>query len=478
MKIFLSSALILFSLNAFAGPRAGELFDRLMSEEPPPDWFSTLVAPAPVDWSQPPLGCVEEMVPHVEPRPCLDLRAVANPMKDWPANLTPAEKDFWYSHRRGLNYCRANELMAREAKQPGSQPADNVELGWMITESVKNTDVKIAAIYEAASQSSVPPHILTGAVYQESLFTELGLSDDGGNFSCGVEQINLHGWCLWANKQSHAEKKAMDWPATAVDCEDSDVVGLELIRPFYDIALTRLNGLPEYRLQASHFQNIPLSAVEAKWPATDPGTLALRYQVIRSFIDNCSDPHRGILAKANELRALYNGLISSAFKNKDRYTGAQRFQRQCQQVPKDNAYPLHTGWLMTVAAYNAGSRAVDAIAFYNRWDRRAFNDPATVKDFASDQLIPSIYWAGTYDGTTDRIDLAKMDGRPMTWTFYTACVAQRHVARVMQQVTLLPEFFVSSLDDGNPCAKSVYDKNGKLVSTSVPVPRQSSSGRK
>lgn len=454
-------------------------FAKYLPETAPPGYVTPRDTAAPVDWSQPPLGCVEEMVTHQENHPCLDLTQVANPMSDWPANLPLIDKVFWYTHRRGLTFCRTQELMNRENAKPGSQDPVNVQVAWMVLEGAKDFDIKVKAIYDAADQFSVPPHVLTGAFYQESLFAALGISDDGGNFSCGAEQINLHGWCLWANKQTRAERKAMDWPETGIDCSDSTFTDLALVRPFYNIALTRLNGLPEYRLQPSHFANIPQSAVESSWPAAAANTQALRYRVVRSFIDHCSEPRRGILAGANELRSVYESSIPPAFQNKDRYTGGTRFQRQCRRVPKDNSYPLHAGWVMTVGAYNAGTRAIDAIAYYNQWSPRLFNDPTAIKDFTPDQIIDSIYLAGAYNKSTDKMDFIDLTGTPRSWTFYTACVAQREVARVMQQVTLLPEFFVNSLDTAQyPCAKSVIDSNGTVVKTSVPPARQVSSGHK
>jgi hypothetical protein len=262
-----------------------------------------------------------------------------------------------------------------------------------------------------------------------------------------------------------------------VDCIDSSVVNLSYLGPLYDIAKTRFDTLPEYRLDKSHFAGITLADVIDKWPAATVDTQILRFQLIRSFIDNCTDPKLGILAKASELKSLYDNFISSAFQNKDRYSANIRFNRQCRQTPKDNAYPLHTGWLMAVAAYNAGPRAVDALAFYNQWNPAAFNDPATVADFMGDKIVESIYWAGKYNSTTDKIDYVNLDGQSRSWPWFTACVAQRHVARVMQNVTLLPEYFVDTLEGQYPCAKSTVDPSGKLQ-TSVPPVRQISSGTK
>jgi hypothetical protein len=469
---------LVVSTSAFASNLAVQNFPDYFPETPPPGYVKARSTPV-IDWAQPPLGCVEEMVAHTENVPCLDLTGVKNPLGDWPADLPADQKAFWYSHRRGLSYCRARELMNREAASPGSASGGALELSWMVTESIKHYATKVAAIYEASDLTGVPPHVLTGAIYQESLFAELGIADDGGNYSCGMEQINLKGWCAWANQQPLLERKAMGWPAGIKDCNGDGILAMSLMKPFYDIAVSRLNGLPEYRLQAEHFKKIPQSAVVGAWPPAAPEIQTLRYKAIKSFIENCSDPRRGILAKAAELRSIYDTKVSNAFKGKERYSGNERFQRKCARVPKDDTYPLHSGWLMSVAAYNAGTRAVDAIAFYNAWTKDKFNDPEMVRHFTSDQIIDSIYWTGKYNPVTDRMDYTNIDGTFRSWTFYTACVAQRHIARVMQNVTLLPEYFVTSLDDSaNPCKKSVFDENGKLVLSGVPPFRQVSPGRK
>jgi hypothetical protein len=466
---------LLLTANANARGVADEV-ERYFPENPPPGYFRPKMAPI-ADWTQPPLGCVEEMIPNVSSHPCLDLSLVTSPLKDWPANLPPGEVYFWYGHRRNLSYCRAAELLKREAAAPGSQSFGAVTSSWMQAEAVKNYDQKVAAVYEASERYGIPAHVLAGAIYQESLFAELGISNDGGNFSCGVEQINITGWCGWANNQSAADKIVMAWPLYQVDCNDSSIVAPKHLRPFFEIAKTRLNGLPEYRLRQEHFQNIALADVQAQWTPADDVTFGLRYQVARSFIDNCSNPHYGIMAKANELFSLYSQSLSSAFKHKDRYLGTERFQRRCMQTARDNAYPLHTGWLMAVASYNAGPRAIDAVTYYNVWDRAAFNDPATVASFTPSDLVTSLYWGGKYNPVTDKIDFIATDGSTKSWIWFKGCVAQRHVARVMQHMTLLPEFFVDSLEGAFPCATSSVDANGNIV-TSVPPARQASSGVK
>jgi hypothetical protein len=478
MKPLLFSALFLLSAtSAQAGRQAGTDMLATFREAPPASLLEDASFKE-IDWTQPPLGCVEEMVPHKSARPCLDLSGLANPVKDWPVGLSPEDNEYWYRERRGFNICRSEEVMRRETANPGSQNRSHVELAWMALDSLRNQDVKVNAIYEASRLSGVPLHVLTGAVYQESLFAELGIADDGGNFSCGVQQINIIGWCDWANKQSAETKKAMGWPQKAVACNNKEHVSLPLFRPLYEIAKTRLGDLPVYRLNKDHFANIPLESFVGQWPKASSSVQQYRYQLIRSFVENCSDPRKGILAKGDELAGIYKQFVPAALKNKDRYARGEGFSRSCREKQANNAYPLHTGWLLAVAAYNAGPRAIDAVAHYNRWDRDDINDPQVVRELQPTDVVTSLYWAGKYNPRNDLIEFDGLHGNKRNWTWFKGCVAQRHIARVMQHVTFLPDFFVDTLENGVPCARSTFDEDGDLIKTAVPEARQKSSGRK
>lgn len=476
--IFLSALLSVISSHAFAGINAGTLMLENFPEAPRESSLFQDAESRAVNWAQPPLGCVEEMVPHRADRPCLDLSKVERPTLDWPANLPEAEYKYWYSHRRALNICRSEEVQRREAARPGSMPASHVQLSWMAIDSLRNREAKVSAIYEGSRQTGIPLHVLTGAVYQESLFSEMGLADDGGNFSCGVQQINIRGWCEWMNKQSAQDRQTMGWPAQKVACEDPNVITLSFIKPIYEIAKTRLNGLPEYRLSKNHFANIPLESFVRQWPSATPQMQQFRYSLIRSFIENCSDARKGILAKAHELAGIYNQFVSSALKAKDRYAPGETFGRSCGARQQNNAFPLHTGWLLAVSAYNAGPRSIDAVAYYNNWDRAQMNDPRVVSALTPVDVVTSLYWAGRYNPRNDLIEFRGLNGQTRSWTWFKGCVAQRHIARVMQHVTLLPEFFVDTLENGIPCARSTFDADGKLIKTAVPDFRQRSSGHK
>jgi hypothetical protein len=385
------------------------------------------------DWAQPPLLCVEEVVPKVPDRECLDLSKVVEPAKDFPSEISAEDLAFWKAQKFGLSYCRALEILKREEANPGSQKASSVEISWMRKTAVLNHDLKVNAVYQAAHAYDVPPHILTGALFQESIFSELGVAEDGGNFSCGVAQLNSSEWCRWANSLTSSQKTQIGWPRGAVDCvDDANPV---FIKPFYAIALTRLGGLPEYRLQPEHFKDIAFTDVVAGFPEGTAEKQKLRYQTSRSFLDHCGEPVAAITAKAHELERLYTEFVPQGMKMNQIYKDGEKFNRVCAADSTSRAYPLNTGWLLAVGAYNAGPKAVDIMAAYKNWNRSDVAKAETFSAFDAKSLIESIYKAGVYNSTLNVLEMNDLDGLPMKVKWMKMCVLQRHIARVVQHVT-------------------------------------------
>lgn len=436
--------------------------------------FALSAAPsAPVDWAQPPVACVEDAVPGAPDRACLDLTGVANPQRDWPESLPAAERAYWQARKRPLQYCRGKEVLRREAAAPGTFSAGAIEVAWMQVEGVRGRDGKIDAIYAASRAHSMPAHVLTGALYQESMFVDLGIAEDGGNYSCGAGQVNTQEWCRWANGLPAARKKEMNWPA-AVECS---VLPPAIVKPFYDVAKTRLNGLPEYRLNKAHFADIPFERVVGGFPAGDASTQKARYQAARSFIDHCSDAANGIPAKANELATLYRLYVPAGMKRRETYPAGEEWNGRCGQKGFTGQYPLHAGWILAVGSYNAGPRAVDALAFYNRWDRAAVSDPRTFAGFTLPKMVEGLYWSGKYSKDTDRIHFRTLGGSESSWVWFKLCVLQRHVARVVQHVTAAgAPVLADTLEGSEGCQKSIFDSSGTLIRSGVPARRQASSG--
>lgn len=445
-------------------------------------WMTTVImatlsatgACAAVDWSQPPVACVEEIVPALPNRNCLDLSKLADPLKGFPDGLPDDEAGYWKNHKPALYYCRAQEIFRRERANPGSQDQDRLETAWMRLVAVENSERKVAAVYEASRRYHVPAQILTGALYQESIFAALGIAEDGGNYSCGIGQINISEWCGWAARQRRLDPR---WPRSVGDCGS---VGPMTVKPFFDLAKERLRGEPEYKLAKRHFAGLKFETMAGRMEDADEATKRRRYDLVMAFVENCSDARDGIYAKAHELARLYRDFVPAGFKSRELYAADQKFRRQCADRGEERLYPLHLGWLMAVGVYNAGPRAIDSLAYYNGWSAGNLQTPATLDGFTAVDVVKSLYWAGAYDPESDKIAFATLGGAMTSWIWYKPCVLQRHLARVVQHVTLpgVPNL-VDSLDRGQQCAKSRFDPvSGKVIQSAVPRARQMSSGRK
>lgn len=429
-----------------------------------------------VNWAQPPMACVEDIVPRLPTLPCPDLTRVPDPRVDWPEDLPEQDQAYWQSNKRGENYCRSVEIMRREELKPGTFPAGAIQLAWMRLKAIENSEEKVQAVYRASRAQKMPVHVLAGALTQESLFSDLGIAADGGNYSCGIGQVNLSEWCGWANKQTAQKKTEMGWP-TNINCSS---VSAGLIRPFYEIAKKRLNGLPEYRLDKTHFQNIPLKSVVGGFPAGSTALQNTRYRAAVSFLNHCTDVMNGIAAKANELRNLYVRHVPSGLKASGHYAPGEEFQQSCREKGYTGAYPMNAGWLLAVGIYNAGPRAVDALSHYNKWTQAEIAKPEVWKSIGPVQLVEAFYWSGKYSQRDDRIHIKTLNGKNSSWIWFKPCVLQRHIARVVQHVTL-PGFpkLVDTLEGSYKCARSVFNpETGELIQSAVPPFRQKSSGVK
>lgn len=427
-----------------------------------------------IDWSQPPASCVEDVVPAKPNETCIDLSRVADPRKEWPDDLPEDELAYWKANKRLMPYCRGSEVLRREAAQPGSMSPVSQQIAWMQVSGATNRDEKIAAIYAAARAHRMPPQIITGALYQESLFAELGVAEDGGNYSCGVGQINIQEWCRWANAQPAAKQAAIGWPA-GVSCS---TVPASLVQPFYDLAKLKLNGLPDYKMTKEHFMSIKDADAVKRFSPAPPEIQQLRLRAVRSFLGNCSNPMNGIAAKANELASLYRQVVPAGLKQSDQYRQGETFARKCRQAYNSTSYPMASGWLLAVGAYNAGPRVVDALAHFNGWTREDLQDPETFRGFTPANLIEAFYGAGRYDKKADVLRFRTLNGSDASWGWFKPCVLQRHIARVVQHVTLAgAEGLVTSLEGEAKCAKSDVDPKTGRILTNVPMERQMSSGR-
>lgn len=404
-------------------------------------------------WDNPAVLCPEDVLPKGVA--CLDLSQVTNPFTDYPADITDEEKKRWSNQfPKDLNLCRSQEVLRREDLRPGSFTPLQIELSWMIVEGGKNVSQKLTSAMTAAQRFQMPPHVLLGALIQESLFAPMGIAEDGGNFSCGLAQLNIQEWCESVSTLALDERQRLGWPA--VTCSQ---LNSKLLAPFYEIALTRLGHRPEYKLNSSDFLGIALPQVVSKWPEATSEIQNLRFKAVTSFIQSCQDIHLGITFKAQTLKNLFTRFVPAPLRNAETYSGGRSFPRSCQQSYSSKYYPLHTGWLMAVAMYNAGPQQPKLLEHYFQIN------PQNYPSFSPLDLIEALHWGGKFREGTKRVYFEDMSGKTYSQSWYKSCVVQRHLARVIQNVT----------QPGNVIARSLEQV---ACSQSVPQYRQISSGIK
>lgn len=428
---------------------------------------------AAVSWDNPPVMCPEEV--FARGFKCPDFTNVENPYTDYPYEMTKEEIQDWRNNKAAdLRFCRNQEVLRRESLKPGSYSAATIENAWMVVDGAKNVQEKLNAIDEATKKYEMPPHVLIGAMRQESLFASLGISPDGGNYSCGMSQLNIQEWCQAMKSLTKAERDNLGWPSD-ISC-DSDALPTSIVKPFYDIAVKNLGTRPSYQLTAEDFKGITADQVMSNFPEGNKSLQEKRFQAISSFVTNCQDIKLSINFKAKTLKGLYDNFVPAKLKQQELYSEGKTFNRACRSAYTSKYYPLHTGWLMAVAMYNAGPSQAKLVEYY--YQSKAENLPA----MNPLDLIEALHWGGKWKPGTDRVYFTDMDADPKTssrrWfkkndesnemsqSWFKSCIVQRHVARVIQHVTLPAESIAKSLEVGG------------CTMTGVPEYRQKSSGVK
>jgi hypothetical protein len=428
-------------------------------------YFFAFLLPATgfADWANPPVACIEDQVPHS--LPCLDLTKIESAVADVPPELTEAELKYWtIDHRPDLSLCRAKEVYRREANAPGSQAAGEIAWAWMWMKQVEGLDLKIDSIYEAAESADMPPQILFGALKQESLLSNLGITSDGGNYSCGIGQINLIEWCEYMQTLSKSDQTQMGWPI-GVSCK-TETLTTELVEPFYEIALKRLGKRPDYELTPAEFAGITEKEILSKFPPATNSIQKRRFRAVSSFVKTCADVRHGIAAKGYELRRLFETYVPKGLKKIETYSRGESFPASCRRPYRSSYYPLHTGWLLADAIYNAGARQVSVLEYYFRMTKASHESGEAWKNMNPLFLIEGLHWGGKWNPATKKIEYQNVYGEKASQSWFKSCVVQRHIARVVQYTTLPGYTLASSLEQGG-CSR-----------TSVPKYRIDSSGRK
>ncbi len=377
-------------------------------------------------WDNPAVLCPEEILP--QNIACLDLTHVKNPSIDFPDGMSADEKFEWtHKHFSDLNLCRAQELLNRETKRPGSFTPLQAELSWMTVDGGKDVPLKLQSILNASKKYQIPPQILIGALTQESLLASLGVAPDGGNYSCGIAQLNIQEWCGGISLVSGADRERLGWPQLGeMGCGD---LSPSLLAPFYEIALSRLGTRPDYKMTSTDFAGITIDQIQGKWPAASTEIQTTRFMAVTSFLKNCQDISLSIPFKAQTLKSLFNLYVPNALKFQQTYTTRETFNRSCKDPYPTKFYPLHTGWLLAVAAYNAGPRQTQLLEHYFQIQHNNFPELSPL------DLIEALHWGGKVKESNRRVIFVGQNGTLNSQAWYKSCVVQRHVARVIQHVT-------------------------------------------
>ena len=393
-------------------------------------------------WQNPPVICPEEIMP--KGYECPNFSKVANVYTDFPDDFSVADINEWKINRASdLRNCRNKEVLRREAASPGSYGPTVLELAWMTVNGGEHADEKLAEIKKASIEFGMPEQILIGAMRQESLLSTLGISSDGGNFSCGMSQINIQEWCRVISKLPESDQIKYEWPV-GISCDEA-TIPLSLVKPFYDIAIKTLGTKPLYNLNSSHFQSIQYKDVVSSFPQADNEIQFKRYNAVKSFVTNCQNISLSIHFKAQTLKDLFDKYVPTSLKSAQMYTSGDSYQRKCLSAYTSQYYPLHTGWLLAVAMYNAGPLQSKILEHYYQADAEHLPD-LNPKD-----LIEALHWGGKWKKNTNLIEFRDSEDNKYTQKWFKSCIVQRHVARVVQHVTLPSMNIAKSLEQA-PCS--------------------------
>ncbi|MDO9183294.1 MAG: hypothetical protein Q7U04_12850, partial [Bacteriovorax sp.] len=195
--------------------------------------FNAFPAMAAISWDNPAVLCPEEILP--KGTTCLDLSHVEKFLTDFPDETSVEEMKDWKNNKAAdLKLCRNLEVLRREQVKSGSFSPATLEQAWMVVDGAQHVQEKLDAVQAASLKYGIPPQILIGAMKQESLLSSLGVSPDGGNYSCGMAQLNIQEWCSSMNRLSQEERTAYGWPN--ISCEPEDLP-TDIVKPLYDIAI-------------------------------------------------------------------------------------------------------------------------------------------------------------------------------------------------------------------------------------------------
>jgi hypothetical protein len=135
-----------------------------------------------MDWSQPPALCPEEVIPGLENMKRVGEKYLANPLS--------------------------------------LKSGDEFEDSYINVKAPEDISDKISTIYESANYYEMPVSVLLGSLAQESSFADDSLGRDGGNYACGIAQLNVVEWCLWGRSLNEEQASALQFPKSDMEKYD------------------------------------------------------------------------------------------------------------------------------------------------------------------------------------------------------------------------------------------------------------------
>jgi hypothetical protein len=375
-----------------------------------------------VDWQQPGIGCIEDLYLHrLKPsEKCADLQTTSINAQDLSADA------------HGI--CSAREVIRRETLKPGSQPKDLSLFAWLMLHSLIDREEKIQAIYNAAENTGMPPQFLYGILELESKITDLGITVDSENYSCGTGSLNLTQWCEWMTKQDEITQRVLGWPAHT-PCDDRHVAASLVGSVFHQVFDENTPWITQ--MDSSRYAKVDDRVILAELKKLHPqSSYVLRKKqlsAIRSFTNHCFMPGYSIPATAFSIKKIYDELIPEYLKVQQRFLPGQAAPISCLRSYRSEYFPMHPGWMLAYAAHNMGDEAVDIFDYYFREERQ--KNP--MRTFTAQDVIDGLFWGGklsTIDGKQYITHYQNSSREPQSIDFFWPCIAHSNVFNVADRM--------------------------------------------
>jgi hypothetical protein len=250
----------------------------------------------------------------------------------------------------------------------------------------KDLEEKVDIIYDAANDRLMPPLFLLSVIMIENNFVNDGLSYDGGNYSCGLTQINAFEYCMWAQTLDPEEAQSIDWPVTEISkVSSNDICSSDVVHKPVELMMREIRKSKSVskmnRVDLQLVAKVPYEKIKANMEGDEDLKFA-RYKAAVSFLKHCQDPKFAIPALAEVLLQLHNDLPSE-IKNTSFYQPNEKPREGCRRSVTTPYYPISTSWLIAGAVFNAGDTIIPGLEKYKSkpWSEMQPNDLADLMHF-------------------------------------------------------------------------------------------------